>query len=161
MAEYCKQCFDDLFPADTANTLTTSRRALITCEGCGETIVDNKGRCTGACGKDKHSSIFMTYIFETRPPGFTFANINQKTFKGRLFKLTVDIIQWLPRTAFVLGLFYMFGTAIFLRILEIKKSPEELEKAAELACARASRLYESSLNFWYAVEMKLENILFG
>ena len=159
MADYCKQCFEALPQSITA--WVPARNKMIKCEGCGETIVDSKGRCTGACGKDIHGSNFMSYIFETRPPGFEFAHINTKGFKGRFFKFTVDIVQWVPRIAFVFGLFYMFGTAIFLRILESKKSPEELEKAAELACARTSHMYDACLNFWYKLEMNLENDLFG
>jgi hypothetical protein len=141
--------------------MTAVRNSIVVCEGCGETIVDSKGRCTGACGKEKHGSNFMSYIFETRPPGFEFAHIDNKSWRGRFFKLFVDIVQWVPRITFVISLFYMFGAAIFLRLLEVKKTPEELEKMAELSCARASHMYDSSLNFWFKIEMKLENILFG
>lgn len=161
MAEYCLQCFNEIFPPNTPDTFTARRKTSIVCEGCGETVVDFKGRCTGACGKDHHGSKFMAYIFETRPPGFQFANIHNKSFKGRFFKVSVDLMQWIPRITFVLSLFYMFGMAIFLRLLEIGKAPEELELDAELAAARSSYFYDKSLKFWYRAEMKLENILFG
>lgn len=53
MADFCKQCSEDLFSKDYGDMkgLITEERfkegysAYVICEGCGGTFVDHEGRC--------------------------------------------------------------------------------------------------------------------
>lgn len=73
MADFCKQCSQDLFGTDgdfvgiITKTMEGSNdfppgidpedvRAHVLCEGCGFTVVNNKGECVGACIKN-HGTI--------------------------------------------------------------------------------------------------------
>lgn len=159
MSEYCKQCFEKLVLLDNA-TMTDKRKTKFFCQGCGDTVVDGKGRCVGACTKDEHASIFMSYIMKTQPPDFKFAHVEEGSKKRHFFKFIADGIQWVPRAMFVVSLFYMLVVSIFGRI-RYNNCPEQLEIITELACARSSRIYACALNFWSSIEMKLEDKLFG
>lgn len=53
MADFCKQCSEQLFGQDFGDfknlspqdCLTADSFAVVLCEGCGTTQVDNSGRC--------------------------------------------------------------------------------------------------------------------
>jgi ferredoxin len=56
MADFCKQCADELgFPDGDLKNLTTEedwtdgKAMLVICEGCGPTLVDPEGYCIGNC----------------------------------------------------------------------------------------------------------------
>lgn len=65
MAEFCKQCAEQLFGDDpryndAAHLMTELEGTLgfcvsFLCEGCGFTIVDYNGKCQGACLNKDHS----------------------------------------------------------------------------------------------------------
>jgi len=158
MAEYCRQCHDELFPPDSG-FMTTVRNAKMTCEQCGITVVDNRGRCTGSCGEEAHSSNFMDYVFETKSPKLVFVCLNTYTPRTYLYKILVDTIQWIPRFTFVACLIYLLAMSIRIRLMEVRNK-EDLDMFAELATARASRVYEASFKLWYKKEMQIEQLLF-
>jgi hypothetical protein len=159
MAEYCRQCHDELFPPNSG-FLVPLRNAKVICEGCGETVVDSQGRCTGACGKDEHSGTFMNYIFETKAPTLSFMNVIRYTPKTYFYKAISDTLQWFPRIIFLGTLGYLLYTSIKIRLLEVAGKSEGLELFAELSAAKANTWYQRSLQFWYKNEMRLEQLLF-
>jgi hypothetical protein len=56
MANYCKQCSEDLFGKDSkdfAGLVSVGCPLVeVVCEGCGPTTVDYNGKCVGSC--DRH-----------------------------------------------------------------------------------------------------------
>jgi len=63
MADFCKQCSMDIFGEDFGDLakLCTKKEneqglyAIVVCEGCGTTLVDNEGRCVSSDCLRKHS----------------------------------------------------------------------------------------------------------
>ena len=53
MADFCKQCSEELFDADTGDLarsdLSETGKFYCICEGCGFTVVDRTGLCIGNC----------------------------------------------------------------------------------------------------------------
>lgn len=48
MADFCKQCSEELFLVDfgdMANLCSEGQRASVLCEGCGQTMVNAQGEC--------------------------------------------------------------------------------------------------------------------
>ena len=159
MAEYCKQCHDELFPPDSG-FMTNVRSQTVICEGCGETVVDSKGRCTGACGKDSHTGSLMNYIFETKNPSLQFFQVEKYTFRIYVYKILVDLLQWVPRFTFLGCLVYLAAVALAIRIRELLGKDTGNDLRAELFAAKANNVYQASLNFWYKNETKLDQLLF-
>lgn len=156
MAEYCAQCSKTC--ADIG-FLTPTRNGAIVCEGCGHTVVDSKGRCTGGCGTDAHNGIFTDYIFETAPPKMCKVHLIKRTPKTILYKLSVDSVQLIPRAAFLLSMVYLLSIAIYIKYW-LTDVPEKATLKAELSFFKANTFYTKSLDFWYRNEMKIEEFLF-
>jgi len=56
MADFCKQCSEEMFGQDFGDLAFGEDRLWeAICEGCGFTIVDGDGVCSGACGQDGHN----------------------------------------------------------------------------------------------------------
>ncbi len=62
MADFCKQCSEELFGEDHGDlkgmgggeTLPEGHGWVALCEGCGPALVDNDGRCTADHCDKKH-----------------------------------------------------------------------------------------------------------
>lgn len=62
MADFCKQCSEELFGedfGDFANITTIEQQqnnlfVVVLCEGCGAIQVDNNGRCVSNCSGNHH-----------------------------------------------------------------------------------------------------------
>ena len=69
MADFCKQCSEQLFGEDFGDLkglspqdcLTTDRYAVVLCEGCGTTQVDNDGNCIHH-EAERHSALSDTGV---------------------------------------------------------------------------------------------------
>ena len=49
MADYCKQCSEDIFGKDYGDLkglVSSGSFAVVLCEGCGDIVVDDNGNCT-------------------------------------------------------------------------------------------------------------------
>lgn len=56
MADFCKQCSEELFEesySDLEGLCDREYQIQILCEGCGLTLVDYRGECQGGCMKAK------------------------------------------------------------------------------------------------------------
>jgi len=156
MAEYCLQCSKTC--ADIG-FLTTTRNGAMICEGCGSTVVDSKGRCTGGCGTDGHNGLFTDYIFDTSPPEMHKVHLVKHTLKTILYKMSVDTLQLVPRITFTLSMVYLIGKAFYIKY-RLAGNPEKATLKAELSFFKANSLYTRSLDFWYRNEIKIEELLF-
>jgi hypothetical protein len=62
MADFCRQCSEELFGEDygdlanlgDGSELKSNEGWSAICEGCGFTLVDDKGNCLGVCEEPKH-----------------------------------------------------------------------------------------------------------
>lgn len=60
MAEFCKQCSEELFGEDFADLAGLCKRTediIVICEGCGVTHVDNTGKCIHPYCLKQHGKI--------------------------------------------------------------------------------------------------------
>jgi len=159
MAEYCRQCAKTL-GMDHDTFCTKIRNNAIVCEGCGKTVVNFRGDCTGACGNQSHIGLCTGYLFDTKYPNLLFVELRKYTLKTYLYKTLADTLQWVPRVMFLVAICYLVVISIKMSIVFRSRPNEKLQLAGELAASKADFMFERSLNFWINQEMKLEHLLF-
>jgi hypothetical protein len=55
MADFCKQCSEEIFCEDFGDLAGIGKKFLTICEGCGFTWVNENGECIGDCDR-KHGA---------------------------------------------------------------------------------------------------------
>ena len=60
MAEFCRQCNQEILGEDESDFNRTDAGHYVICEGCGWTEVDRDGNCISINCKKEHGKVFDT-----------------------------------------------------------------------------------------------------